>query len=194
MTRFEYVSIFNGIVVAVALENVASSFHKLLEAGDRVRWHWMAPTNAIGASIATLGQFWLWWVGRDAQFGQPTFLTFVPAAVTAIPLYLVCAATLPDSAPESGIDLRRFYFSSRRQLWSLVLAVTLLRLAVEVLAIMRAKFDPRMVDLDAPFLAGSLAGAAVAGSMIFVRAPWWNGLGIIAVTAGTILLFGPMKL
>src|SRR5215469_13078448 len=80
MTRFEYVSIFNGIVVALAIENVAASFHKLFEASGRVRWHWMAPTNAMGTSIGALAVFWSAWVGRNVLPTNPTLLTFLPTA------------------------------------------------------------------------------------------------------------------
>jgi hypothetical protein len=42
MTRFEYVAIFYGIVVALAIETVLVNFHRLLSARKSVRWHWMA--------------------------------------------------------------------------------------------------------------------------------------------------------
>jgi len=194
MTRFEYVSIFNGIVVALALENVASSFHKLFEAGGRVRWHWMAPVNAIGAVTGTLGQFWLFWVTRNMPMPSPTFLAFFPGAVTLVLLYLVCAATLPDMIPETGIDLREFYFSTRRQFWSLVVATLLLTVGVGVWRLSRYGFDAQAVRLNAPYLLGTLVFAAFAASMIYVKASWWHVIGIIVITSGVFLLFGPMKL
>lgn len=194
MTRFEYFSIFNGIVVALAIENVASSFHKLFEAGDRVRWHWMAPATAIVSAVGTLGQFWLWWVGRNVQLANPMFLNFLPGAVAAILLYLVCAAALPDTVPETGIDLKDFYFSSRRQFWILVAAATLLGACVNAWSMVRANFDPQFVRLNAPILLGTLAAASIAFSLVYVRASWWHTLGIIIVTSGVFFLFGPMKL
>ena len=194
MTRFEYLAIFYGIVVGLALENVAASFHRLLSAGKRVRWHWMAPTNAIGTATVTLGQFWLWWVGRDMKIANPRFVTFLPGAVTAILLYLVCAATLPDDVPAEGIDLREFYFSSRRQFWSLVIAVTLIGAGSEIWALARAGFDPRFVAFHTPILIGSLVSATLAASLIYVRAPWWHAVGIAAITSASFLFFAPLKL
>lgn len=194
MTRFEYLAIFYGIVVGLALENVASSFHRLLAAGKRVRWHWMAPTNAIGSATATLGQFWLWWVARDMKIPNPRFVTFLPGAVTAILLYLVCAATLPDDVPAEGIDLREFYFSTRRQFWSLVAAVGLIGMIGEIWALARTGFDPRFVVFHTPILIGSLVVAMLAASLIYVRASWWHAVGIVAITTATFLFYGPMNL
>src|SRR3974390_1772677 len=111
MTRFEYISIFNGIIVAMALENVASSFHKLFEAGGRVRWHWMGPPQPLGPRISPLGLFWTFWITRSLQSPNSTFLAFLPGALILVLQYLVTAATLPDTVPETGIDLREFYFS-----------------------------------------------------------------------------------
>jgi hypothetical protein len=194
MTRFEYFSIFSGIVVALAIENVASSFHKLFDASGRVRWHWMAPTNAVASATATLGMFWLFWATRNTQVSNPTFLTFLPGAVAIILFYLMCAAALPDEVPDGGIDLREFYFSTRRQFWSLVVAAILFNVCVTVWRIAWANFDPRLVRANTPYLLGGLVFAAVAGSMLYVRASWWHALGIFAIASGVLVLFGPMKL
>jgi hypothetical protein len=195
MTRFEYIAIFYGIIVGLALENVASSFHKLFAAGARVRWHWMAPTNAIGTSIATFSQFWIWWLARNnPDVGELTVLAFLPGALASILLYLVCAATLPDEIPETGIDLRKFYFASARQFWSLAVALVLLRSGLVVLDILRTNFASQSMQRDIPSLLFLLAVATLAGSMIYIRAYWWHAVGIIAMTAMTVLYFGLMKI
>ena len=194
MTRFEYLAIFNGIFVALALENIASSLHKLLEAGGRVRWHWMAPTNAIGSAIVTIGTFWLWWAHRDGALVDTTVFTFLPGAATLILMYLACAATLPDEIPETGIDLKEFYFSRRQQYWSIVGSTTLLVACTSAWSMARHNFDPQQIHLGAPILIGSLFAASIAGSMIYVRASWWHAVGIIAMTSGVIFLYGPLKL
>ena len=194
MTRFEYAAIFNGIFVALALENIAASFHKLIDAGRRVRWHWMAPTNAIGSAIATIGQFWVWWRGRDILAVNPTVFSVLLNAATLFLLYLACAATLPDDVPESGIDLKAFYFSKRQQYWSIVGATALLVACASAWAMVRHNFDPQLVRIGAPILVGTLVAAAIAASMIFVRASWWHALGIMAMTSGVILIYGPMKI
>ena len=194
MTRFEYLAIFYGIIVGLALGNIASSVHTLLEARERVRWHWMAPVNAAGVTIATLGTFWAWWVGRDAGISQPIFLNFLPGSVASLVLYVVCAATLPDTVPESGIDLKEFYFSSHRQFWGLLAAYFLLRLFQGVLNIVSSGFDPQSVHFTLPFVTGLLVLLPIATSLIFVRAQWWHGLCICLLLVISLIMFGPMKL
>jgi len=194
MTRFEYAAIFNGIFVALALENIASSFHKLLAAGGRVRWHWMAPTNAVGAAIATIGTFWLWWRGRDIPAVDPTVFTALVNALTLFMLYLACAATLPDDIPEAGIDLKAFYFSTRRQFFGILMATTLLLVCTAVWSMARHGFDPQYMQLNLPVFIGSLVATATFASLFLVRAVWWHALGIIALTSGVTFLYGPMKI
>lgn len=41
----EYAAIYFGIIVGLALTNILTSIHKLVEAGSRVRWHWLAPVS-----------------------------------------------------------------------------------------------------------------------------------------------------
>jgi len=194
MTRFEYAAIFNGIFVALALENIAASFHKLIDAGRRVRWHWMAPTNAIGSAIATIGQFWVWWRGRDIVAVNPTVFSVLLNAATLFLLYLACAATLPDDVPESGIDLKAFYFSKRQQYWSIVEVTVLLATCNQAWFLVFHNFEPQLVQLNGPMVYGGLAIAAIVASLIVVKAPWWHTLAIITITSGVILQYGPLKL
>jgi len=194
MVRFEYLAIFYGIIIGLALGNIASSVHKLLEAGNRVRWHWMAPTNAAGVTVATLGQFWAWWIARDTTFGQPIFLTYLPGSVASLLLYVVCALTLPDTVPEAGINLREFYFSSARRFWSVFAIYLLLRLFQQTMFITLAKFDLRPFALLLPFLFALLVMVPIAVSLAYVRAPWWHGLWICLFFVIALALFGPMRL
>jgi hypothetical protein len=194
MTRFEYVSIFNGIIVALALENVAASFHKLFEANARVRWHWMAPTNAIGASVATLGWFWLQWIARDLPPVNPTVFTFLPSALSSILLYLICAAALPDEVPAAGVDMKDWYFSSRKQFWSLVGVGAVVTVFVLSWSVVRHNFAPANVRLNTPFIIGELVVAALSASLIWTRAQWWHAVAIVVITAGVFFIFGPIRI
>ena len=194
MIRFEYLAIFYGIIIGLALGNIASSVHKLLEAGSRVRWHWMAPVNAMGITIATLGQFWAWWANRDVWAGPPIFLTVLPGSMASLLLYVVCASTLPDSVPEAGIDMREFYFSSARRFWSIFATYMLLRLFQQLLLIVLSNFDPRVERLYFPFLCEILPIVPIAASLAYVRAHWWHGLWISLISVSPLLIFGPMKI
>lgn len=123
MTRAEYAAIFIGIVVGLALANILASVHKLMEAGHRVRWDWLSPAMAINAILLTLGTFWHQWVQMQrAPQGPHSFLSTLPTAIAFLLLYLACAATLPDEAPEAGANLRGYYFDNRRRIWGLFCA------------------------------------------------------------------------
>src|SRR6185437_33156 len=193
MIRFEYLAIVYGIIVGLALGNVASSVHMLLEAGKRVRWHWMAPLNAAGVTLATLGTFWAWWTGRTAADSPTIFLQLLPGSVASLLLYIICATTLPDAVPETGIDLREFYFSSRRRFWTLQVVYFTLRLFQVGLGIALSGFDPQVVGPVLPLLIGAGANILIAASLIYVRAPWWNGFCICLGFVGPLLVFGPMR-
>ena len=64
MTYFEYAAIYFGIIVGLALANILTSIHKLIEAGPRVRWGWMAPASAGYAATLTINEFWYLWLGQ----------------------------------------------------------------------------------------------------------------------------------
>ena len=106
MTEFEYAAIFYGILVALAIEAVAANFHRLLAAGKRVKWHWMAPATAVNASLVTLVEFWTLWLRRNESSGSYSFLLFLPFAISLVFMYLSAAATLPDEVPADGLNFQ----------------------------------------------------------------------------------------
>ena len=89
MTKFEYAAIFYGIIVALAVEGVAASLHRLFAAGGKVRWHWMAPATAFNASMVTLAEFWIIWSQRGEWTGHFSFLDFFPFAISLVFMYLL---------------------------------------------------------------------------------------------------------
>jgi len=194
MTRFEYAAIFYGFVVGLALQNILSSVHKLLEAGRRVRWHWMAPATALYAAILTLGSFWTWWLKRDENHGQRTFLTFLLTAAALSLLFLACAATLPDEVPEQGFDLRKYYFENQRRFWSLYAATFALNSLTWAIALVQSGFAPQFLRADLPLLVGNLVGVGLGLVSMYVRKPWWHAFAIVASLAFVLLVFAPMQL
>jgi hypothetical protein len=187
MTRFEYVAIFYGIVVALAVETVVVCLHRLLAAGKRVRWHWMAPATAINASLLTLGEFWVLWGDRDQWTGHYSFFQFLPFAISLLFMFLTAAATLPDRIPADGIDLKAFYFENRRHYWGLVAAFFLFNTALNLVTLIR--FGPTAAwREDLPRLFGDLVGVAIAAPLIVFRSYWVHLVGIVAALA-TLLVF-----
>lgn len=194
MTRFEYAAIFYGFVVGLALQNILSSVHKLVEAGSRVRWHWMAPATALYAAILTLGSFWTWWLKQNENHGQRTFLTFLATAAALSLLFLACAATLPDDVPEQGIDLRKYYFANQRRFWSLYALTFTLNALTWLFAYVQSGFTSAFLRAELPILFGNVAGIAIGVVSMYVRAPWWHTVAIVVSLGFVLLVFSPMQL
>jgi hypothetical protein len=177
MTTFEYVAIFYGIVVAMAIETVLASFHRLLAARRRVRWHWMAPATSVNAGLVTLGEFWILWGDRKQWTGNYTFFQFLPFAISLLFLFLSAAATLPDEVPAEGIDLKDFYFENRRHYWGLVAAFFTFNILLNLMSLVR--FGPNAVwQQNLPRLIGDFVGLGLAAPLIIFRAYWVHAVGI----------------
>ncbi len=86
MRPFDYIVIFFSIVVSLALADIVFSLHRLLRAGGRVRWHWMAPATAWISGMAVLAQFWRFWsmFKGDTHF---TFFGFMPYAIKLVLMF-----------------------------------------------------------------------------------------------------------
>lgn len=108
---FAYLAAFVTIVLAVALTDMIQSTHKLLRIRRRIKWDPLTPLLALTVFILLLWQFFGLW--GDARFDRLTFNGLV--ALVAVPaIYTFAAfAVLPDDVPETGLDLRQFYFDNR---------------------------------------------------------------------------------
>ncbi|HEY8003019.1 MAG TPA: hypothetical protein VIE16_02260 [Phenylobacterium sp.] len=177
MTRFEYVAIFYGIVVAMAIETVLVSLQRLLAARKRVRWHWMAPATAVNASLVTLGQFWILWGDRDQWTGTFSFFQFLPFGISLFFMFLTAAATLPDEVPAEGVDLKAFYFDNRRHYWGLVAAYFAFNVLLNLVSL--ARFGPNEVwRHNIRWLVGDFVAIGIAAPLIIFRAYWVHVVGI----------------
>ena len=192
MTYFEDAAVYFGIIVGLALANILTSFHKLIEAGARVRWGWLAPASALYAATLTLGEFWSVWV-RQNDMGHRTFFTWLPLALAFALLFLMCAASLPDEAGE-GVDLRRFYIDNRRRFWGFSLALHVLNLGSWAITFLEQGFDAHYMGAHLQPVLGNAVEAALSLSLIFVRTAWWHVLILAALWAYALSYFGPLAL
>jgi hypothetical protein len=77
------------------------------------------PSLAILMLLVTIVLWW-WSFVWFSDLTSETIAAFLPRFGVLVAAFLMMAAALPDDVPESGIDLRQFYFSSRIHLWSLM--------------------------------------------------------------------------
>jgi hypothetical protein len=193
MSYFEYQAIYIGIIVGLAISNILISIHKLVEAGARVKWHWMAPATALYAATVTLAYFWVVWASQG-QVGHRTFLTSLPFSIALGLLFLTCAASLPDDVPEKGLDLKQYYFADRRRLWGFSACAHVLNLMSWGMNLMGLGFSAAAIQHSLLPLAGNSGEAAISVSLMFVRAPWWHAIAFAALCAWVLFYFGPLVL
>ncbi|HJW41643.1 MAG TPA: hypothetical protein VJ476_10495 [Rhizomicrobium sp.] len=193
MTYFEYQAIYFGIIVGLALANILGSVHKLVEAGSRVRWGWMAPLTAGYAATFTLCEFWFLWIRRNDP-GHHTILSWLPLAAAFALLYLMCAAALPDEVGEPGVDLNRYYTQNRYRLWGFAAVLHALNLCSWLVGFWEAGFDATVVRGGLWAVFGNATECLLSLSLIFVRATWWNALVLAGLWAFILSVFGPMPL
>ncbi|WP_372786815.1 hypothetical protein [Phenylobacterium sp.] len=193
MTRFEYVAIFYGIVVAMAIETVLASLHRLIAAGKRVRWHWMAPATAVNASLVTLAQFWILWGDRDQWTGNFSFFQFLPFGISLFFMFLSAAATLPDEVGAEGVDLKVFYFHNRKHYWGLVAAYFAYNILLNFISLARS--GPTDIWFhNLRWLVGDFVALGIAVPLIFFRAYWVHVIGIAMALAALLFFLNSIQL
>lgn len=194
MTRNEFAAIFIGIVVGLALANILASVHKLLEAGRRVRWDWLAPAMAANAALLTLGVFWHQWVqSQITPHHARHFIAWLPIGAGFFLLYLACAATLPDEVPETGIELRQYYFDSRRRIWGLFGTTFALYLSTWVVSSVQIGLALTL-QLNAIYILMNVVGLTLSLITLTVRAVWWHRIAVAALAVLLLAVYGPMLL
>jgi hypothetical protein len=193
VTYFEYEAIYLGIIVGLALANILASLHKLIEAGRRVRWNWMAPASAAYAATHTINEFWFTWIHQH-DAGNQTIFTWYPRAIAFALLYLMCAASLPDDAAESDVDLGRYYIDNRRRFWGFSAALHALNLLNWIKAFALAGFALQFIRANAVPMLANTAECALSLTLVFSRAKWWHALVLLGLWTWSLSFFGPMPL
>ncbi|HVI31864.1 hypothetical protein [Phenylobacterium sp.] len=176
MESFEYLLILASVVLGLAVTDLATSLHRLLAAGGRVKWDWLAPLAAMVAFLKIVTQWWSWRAAASMAGGF-TFEMFLGVLVATVLLFLMAAAALPDEAGE--VDLAAHYEAVRRRFWTLFVGHWLLMNGVSVWAQMQIA-HARLSPLSLVLLLGPLAL-----TMVFVRNRWVH----TAVLAGLCVVY-----
>ncbi len=193
MTYFEYAAIYFGIIVGLALTNILTSVHKLVEARTRVRWHWLAPVSAAYAATLTLGEFWRAWERQHLPIHR-TLISWIPVALAFAVLFLMCAASLPDDAGEHGVDLNRYYIDNRRRFWGMSLALHALNLMSWTAQMAEWGWSAQAFHANLVPILGNAGEAFLSITLIVSAAKWWHALALGALWLYALSFFGPMVL
>ena len=193
MGYFEYEAIYLGIIVGLALANILASLHKLIEAGKRVRWSWMAPASAAYAATLTINEFWYTWIHQQ-DAGHRTILTWYPRAAAFALLFLMCAAALPDDAAEGSVDLSRYYIENRRRFWGFSAALHVLNLVSWSRGFAVSGFALQFLHANAGPILANAGECFLSLTLVFTRTKWWHALVLVGLWIWSLYFFGPMPL
>ena len=107
MGAFEYLLLFAAVILGLAVTDLAVSLHRLLNAGDRVRWDGLCILAAALAFERIVAQWWSWHAADRLATGF-TFGMFLGVLISVTLLLLIAAVALPDHT-EAEVDLRAYY-------------------------------------------------------------------------------------
>ena len=178
MNSFDYITVLVAIMIGLAIADIATSLHRLLRAGKRVPWDWIAPT---AAALVLLELFNLWWKWHG--FTGSTLGEGMPYFAVLLLLYLAASACLPDEVPAEGIDLKTFAAQSHLYFWLVYTAFVVTWIGLRT-----------VLDIGRGDSAQTIFGAhwfdylsiLVYGSVIVLRWRWLSGLALV----GTLLWLG----
>jgi hypothetical protein len=174
MGPFEFLLLFAAIILGLAVADLAMSLHRLLSAGARVAWDWLAPLAAVIAFLKIVTQWWSWF-GVEKIAAGLTWEMFLTVLVGAVLLFLLAAAAFPDDMPEGSIDLRAHWAAVSRRWWILFVIHWVLINAVSIWAQMQIE-HARFAMASPAYLV-----LPVAVSLIFIRNRWWQTLWLVGL-------------
>ena len=176
MTPFEYLLLFAAVILGLAITDIAVSVHRLLAAGARVKWDWLAPLAALVAFLKIVTQWWTWF-GAERIAGGLTFEMFLAVLIGVVLLFLLAAEALPDDFGERAIDLRAHYASVSRRFWLLFASQWLLMTGVDIWV--QLEVGKASLDLVSP----AWLVAPVALTLAFVRGRWLHAIALVGFSA-----------
>ena len=173
---FEYLLLFAAVILGLAVCDLAVSLHRLLGAGARVKWDWLAPLAALLVFLKIVTQWWSWYGAARIASGL-TFEMFLGVLVSVTLLFLMGAAALPDATDEPVIDLRTHYEAVSRRYWLLFAIHWTLATVISIWA--QVQIAGARLSLASPvYLIVPLAL-----SLAITRQRWWHALCLIGLTA-----------
>ena len=175
MGAFEYLLLFAAVILGLAVTDLAISLHKVLSAGNRVRWDLLAPLAGLVAFLKIVTQWWTWHAADRLAQGL-TFEMFIGLLVGAVLLFLLAASALPDEiGKDEHVDLGAHYRSVSQRYWTLFLLHWLLMNGVSVWAQMQIE-GARLNHLSPAY-----AVAPLALSLILIRGRLWHALCLLGL-------------
>jgi hypothetical protein len=124
-----------------------------------------------------------WW-GTFAWYrgaASVSIADFLPTFFYLCVNFLMMAAALPDDVPDQGLDLRKFYLSSRVHRWALLSVSIVTSIALEIAHNWPVHILPFMTGMWPVFISAAFAIACLRSPRIWIHilAITWIGSAII---------------
>lgn len=179
----DYIATFASILFGLAVTDVAYSFHRLLTARRRVRFHWLP---LLVAAWVTLNLISTWWGYFGAFARSDTSVAgFLPFAVSMIFLVLIAAAVLPDDVPEK-LDLEEFYFDQHRYFWGMFV--------IYLGWIALREWLVRPDEVNYGMLVAMVPTVVAMGILAWTRRKWVHSVLVPLIVAKAVWLWLPWRL
>lgn len=172
MTPFEHLAVLISIVLGLALTQLLMTVHRLVQARDRVRIHWL-PLAWTGLLFVAQIEWWWQSFGLREETAW-NFFYFLFILLSPVSLYLAAAFALPEVERGEGCDLREYYFENHRWFFA-VLAVS-----PALDAVRRGVQAGTLADLG-PW--SNAMGALLLGSLAFTKKVWYHAAVTLTVAA-----------
>ena len=171
MTAAGYVLGLLSILSGLAIADLVVSLNRLIRAGGKVKWDWLAPLGAAIAAASVVVAWWFGWQNTLDPAYTPSFGRFFVSLGQMALLFLLSCAALPDDVPDQGIDLRAYYDANGRYFWGLYALLTTSFLIKDVII-------SRMGDLPYMVLGLAWAGFTLVMALVlaFSRRRWLHML------------------
>lgn len=116
MTAKDYVLGLLAIVSGLAITEWIGSLYRLLAARRAVKWDWLATLAALFTVYLILRSWWISWRSFGPQTDLPLGTMVLDLTEIAL-LFLSARASLPESVPPEGVDLRQHYERHSWLIW-----------------------------------------------------------------------------
>jgi hypothetical protein len=126
MEFFNYVMVFAGVIVGLAVTHLLQGVAKLIQHPDRQKLYWV---HLLWVAVIFLNALLLWWWEFQlASVPHWTFELYLFVIGFSVILYVICAVLMPDELGNYA-DYRAYYYSRRRWLFGLILVFGLMDFA-----------------------------------------------------------------
>lgn len=182
MTGSGNISTLVSVVFGLMLAELFVSVHRLIRHRRRVRWHWLPLLVSWYVLVTILKNWWGLVFGQGDDAWGSGWVFFFYGHLLLL-LYLVVSAVLPDEVPAEGLDLKEYYFETRRHFWGLLAGVNLILLMFSLLRPVIFAGSP----LIWMAVFSNIALGAVALSLAWARRPGYHAAVVVLLVALTVI-------